>query len=82
MYSDLINCEVVVIVSTRAETVFEYTGILCADNNTTLKLRDVEINIAMLNFQKNFFGGDMGAYKQNIDEVIINKDYIISCNRK
>lgn len=82
MYSDLINCEVVVIVSTRAETVFEYKGFLCSETDNTLKLRDAEINIAMLNFQKNFFGGEMGAYKQNIDEVVINKDYIISCNRK
>ena len=82
MYSDLINCEVVVIVSTRAETVFEYKGYLDSETDSTLKLRDAEINIAMLNFQKNFFGGEMGAYKRNIDEVVINKDYIISCNRK
>lgn len=82
MYSDFINCEVVVIVSTRAETVFEYKGLLCVETDNTLKLKDAEINIAMLNFQKNFFGGEMAAYKQNIDEVVINKDYIISCNRK
>ena len=81
MFKELINNEVTVIVSSKTEMLLEYTGILSNEDETTIKLKNVYINIAMLNFQKNFFGSNMGSYKQNIDEVIINKRYIISCNK-
>ena len=82
MFKDMINFEVEIIVSSRAETLLEYTGILYEDDNSFIKLKDVTINYAMLNFQKNIFGGNISVYKENIEEVILNKDYIISCNSK
>lgn len=82
MFKELINCEVNVIVSTKTEMLLEYTGILSNENETSIKLKNANISIAMLNFQKNFFGSNMGAYKQDIDEIIINKSYIISCSNK
>lgn len=36
----------------------------------------------VLNVQKNIFGIGMGVYKQNIEEVILNKNYIIACYKK
>lgn len=82
MFNNMMNSEVTVIVSSRAETLLEYNGVLCEENENTITLRGVSINFAMLNFQKNIFGGNMSSYKQNIDKVILNKDYIISCNMK
>ena len=82
MFKDLINNEVLIIVSSRAEFLLEYTGVLCEENENTLKLKNAEINQAMLNFQKNMFGSGIGNYKQNLEEVIINKNYVISCNKK
>jgi len=80
MYNELINSEVLVVVSTRADMIFEYTGVLCEETEKTIKLKNVEINHVMLNFQKSVFGSGFSAYKKNIDEVILNKDYVISCS--
>lgn len=82
MYNSFINKEVTVIVASRADSILEYNGLLCEENEKTIKLRNVSINLAMLNFQKNLFGSNMGDYYENIEEMIINKDYIISCNTK
>lgn len=82
MYKDLINNEVVIMVSSRAETILEYTGLLCEENDEVLRLKNVEISQALLNFQKNMFGTGLGSYKQNIEEVILNKRYVISCSKK
>ena len=82
MFNDLINREVIVVVSSRTEFLLEYNGLLCEENENVIKLKNVDINQEMLNFQKNVFGSNMGIYKQNIDEVIINKNYVISCIKK
>lgn len=82
MYKSLLNQEVEVIVSTRTEMVLEYNGIFVSEDVNTLVLKNVSITSAMLNFQKNMFGTGLGKYKENIDTVIINKNYIISCNKK
>lgn len=82
MYKEYINSKVVVIVSSKAETLWEYTGVLCDLDENSIKLRDVQINQVMLNFQKNMFGSGMSAYNQEIEEVILNKNYVISCYKK
>ena len=81
MFKNFMNCSVVVIVSTRAETMLEYTGTLSYEDDSSIRLNNVSINAAMLSFQKNIFGDNMSVYRQGIDEVIINKNYIISCSR-
>lgn len=82
MYEDYLNCEVVIIISARTDTLWEYTGTLCDIDATTIKLKNVEITQAMLNVSKNMFGTGIGAYKKDIDEIILNKNYIISCHKK
>lgn len=82
MFNNLINNEVEVIVSSRAETLLEYCGTLCEEDDNYIKLKNVSINFAILNFQKSIFGSGLNSYKQNISEIIINKQFIISCNRK
>lgn len=81
MFQDFINSEVLVIIATKSETVFEYIGVLTSEDENFIKLKNATINQAMLNFQKNIFGGEIGSYKDNIGEIIINKGYIISCNK-
>lgn len=82
MFNNFINCEVTVIVSSKSETLLEYNGILCDENETSIKLKNVSINFAMLNFQKSIFGSNINNYKEEIEEVILNKKYIISCNKR
>lgn len=82
MYNEYVNSEVVVIVSSRAEALWEYSGVLSDIDENFLKLKNVEINQMMLTFQKNMFGSALGSYQKNIDEVILNKNYIISCYKK
>jgi hypothetical protein len=79
MFKDLINKQVLVIVSSQTEMLLEYRGILIDEDEQNIKLKN--INIGMLNFQKNFFGSNIGNYKKNISEVIINKRYMISCSK-
>ena len=81
MFSSFMNKEVVFIISSRNESVLEYRGLLCEESENTVKLKNATINVAMLNFQKNIFGGSIGDYYQNVEEIIINKNYIISCNK-
>ena len=81
MYKELVNKQVLVIVSSQTEMLLEYRGILVEDDEKNIKLKNTSINIAMLNFQKNFFGSNIGNYKKNISEVIVNKKYIISCSK-
>ena len=80
MYKELVNKQVLVIVTSQTEMLLEFRGILVEENEQNLKLKNTSINIAMLNFQKNFFGSNIGNYKKNISEIVINKRYVISCS--
>lgn len=82
MYKDYINDKVVIIISTRSEGVLEYTGILSDEDANVIKLKNVTIAPMMLNYQKNVFGTKINVYQDSIDEVIINKNYVISCSKK
>ncbi len=82
MYNNLLNNEVVVLISARTENVWEYTGVLCEEDTNSIKLKDVEINLALLSAQQNMFGNNLSSYKSNIEELILNKNYIIACYKK
>ncbi len=81
MYKDLINERITIIVSSRGDNLLEYVGVLSNENDDTLELKNVDISYMMLNFQKGLFGGNIYKYAENVDRVIINKHYIISCHR-
>ena len=82
MYKDFINEHVNVIVSSRSDNLLEYCGTLLKENEESVFLSNVSISYLMLNFQKGIFGGSINRYKENVEEVIINKKYIISCDNK
>lgn len=81
MYSSLIGEVVTVIVSSRGDNVLEYIGTLKNEDEQSIVLTNVDISYLMLNFQKGFFGGNISKYKDNLEKVIINKRYIVSCNK-
>ena len=78
MYKELINKDVEVIVSSRGEMLLEYNGVLVEEDETSIKLKNVNISTAMLSFQKSMFG-NMNTYKNNVSEVIVCKNFIVSC---
>jgi len=81
MFKELINENVTVIVSGKGDTILEYNGLLVREEDNIIKLTNASISHMIPNFQKGIFGGDINKYKENIEEVIINKRYIISCNK-
>lgn len=81
MYKDLIGEKVNVVVSSRGDTILEYVGTLSNENEDSIELSNTNISYLMLNFQKGIFGSNISKYKENVDKVIINKRYIISCDK-
>ena len=81
MYKSFMGENVTVVVSSRGDNLLEYIGTLVSEDDNIIELSNVNISYLMLNFQKGFFGGNINTYKENLDRVIINKRYIISCNR-
>ena len=80
MYNELIGKRVNVIISSRAANLLEYTGTLVSENNEIIELSNVNISYLILNIQKGIFGDNINKYKENVNKVIVNKKYIISCN--
>lgn len=81
MYKSLIGEKVTVIISSRGDHLLEYIGTLSSESDDSLELANVNIQYLMLNFQKGMFGGNMNVYKTNVNKVVINKRYVISCNK-
>ena len=81
MYKSLVGEKVTVVVSSRGDNLLEYIGTLSSESDDVIELTNVDISYLMLNFQKGIFGGNINKYKQNLERVIINKRYIISCDK-
>ena len=81
MYKDLIGLNVTIIISSKTDNLLEYVGILEKEDENTLTLKNATIGYLMVNIQRGIFGNGMTQYKTDVDEVIINKKYVISCNK-
>ncbi len=81
MFKNLIGEKITVMISSRGDNVLEYYGTLISENEESIELSNVDISIMMLNYQKGLFGSNMNKYKEDVEKVIINKKYIISCNK-
>lgn len=79
MYKDLINERVTVLVATKGDVVLEYEGTLTEENDTEIVLNDASIATMLMSVQVSVFGKNMNKYREDIDKVIVNKKYIISC---
>lgn len=81
MFNNLIGEKVNILISTRGEYVLEYYGTVISENEESVELSNVDMSLMMLNFQKGIFGGNINKYKEDVDKVVINKKYIISCDK-
>ncbi len=81
MYKSLIGEQVTIVVSSRGDNLLEYIGTLSAENEDAIELTNVSISYLMLNFQKGIFGGNINRYKENLEKVVLNKRYVISCDK-
>ncbi len=81
MYKSLIGEIVTVVVASRGDLVLEYIGTLSSENEEALELKNVSISSLIFNFQKGLFGGNMYKYRENLEKVVINKSFIISCDK-
>ena len=79
MYKELINERVTVLVATRGDVVLEYEGTLVEENDTEIVLNNASIATMLMSVQVSMFGKNMTKYREDIDKIIINKKYIISC---
>jgi len=80
MFKDYINKEVNVLVASRGDVFLEYFGTVVEENEKTLKLKNVNILYAAPQIQRNLVGTSLAQFKQNLDESVINKEYIIGIN--
>ena len=80
MYKHLMNKSANVLVASRGDVILEYFGTIVEETDKTLKLENVNINYAALNYQKSLLGSAITVFKTNLAESTINKEYIISVN--
>lgn len=84
MYKSLVGEKVTVVVSSRGDNLLEYVGTLSSENEDVIELTNVDISYLMLSIQREVFGGlanNMRKYQENLEKVIINKRYVISCDK-
>lgn len=82
MFNKFKGEKVTIVVSSRGDNILEYVGTLEEENEDSILMKNVNVSYLMLNFQKGLFGGNINTYKNNISEIIINKKYIISCDKQ
>ena len=80
MFKDYLNKEVNVLVASRGDVFLEYFGIVIEETEKTLKLKNVNILYAAPQLQRNLLGTGVAQFKNNLNEAVINKEYIIGIN--
>lgn len=83
MYSELIGRKVTVIIFVGNEKIMKYDGILASQSEEEILLQDASFEMLIGDYARSLTSSLMGTtnieYMKNIDRVIINKRYIISC---
>jgi hypothetical protein len=82
MYKEFIGSYVTLLVSSRGNNILEYMGTIASEDQDNLYLEKVDICCLMLDYQKGFFGNSINRYKEGLEKVVLNKKYIISCNKQ
>ena len=80
MYKHLMNKSANVLVASRGDVFLEYFGTVVEETEKTLKLKNVNILYAAPQIQRNILGSGMAQFKNNLNEAVINKEYIIGIN--
>ena len=80
MFKEYKDQQVNVLVASRGDVFLEYFGTVVEETEKTLKLKNVNILYAAPQIQKNIMGTSLAQFKQNLNEAVINKEYIIGIN--
>ena len=78
---ELIGEPVFVLATARTGNILEYYGVLDAEDKDSVTLKDVTINFGAPNYQTKIISASIVKYKQNLEKVVINKDYVVSVNK-
>jgi hypothetical protein len=78
---EFIGEQVFLVVTTKAGHFLEYYGIVEAEDKESVTLKDVIINFGAHSYQTKIVNASIVQYKQNIDKAVVNKEYIVSCNK-
>jgi hypothetical protein len=80
MFKEYKDQQVNVLVASRGDVFLEYFGTVVEETEKTLKLKNVNILYAAPQIQRNILGSGMAQFKNNLNEAVINKEYIIGIN--
>ena len=80
MFKSMIGERVTVVVASRGDNLLEYVGFLSSESEDAIELTDVDVAYLAVSIQRAFGAANMGKYKDNLNKVIINKRYVISCD--
>jgi hypothetical protein len=80
MFKEYKDQQVNVLVASRGDVFLEYFGTVVEETEKTLKLKNVNILYAAPQIQRNILGSGMAQFKTNLNEAVINKEYIIGIN--
>ena len=82
MFESFIGERVIVDVSTGGEKLLEYMGVLSSESEDTIVLTNLDIYYLTKVFNANCWTNEkLQKYRSNMSKVIINKKYIISCEK-
>lgn len=81
MYQSLIGEKVTVVVSTGGFQLLEYVGTLSSETEDSIELTNVSISY-MFGFVNAWFTNKKSKYEDDVRKVILNKKYIISCDKE
>ena len=84
MYDLLMDCDVTMVVGPRADSAYLYSGTLVQENEKTVVLKNCTIEMAGTQAQKNmsWVGNSAFILQKDLESVIINKEYVVSCNKQ
>jgi hypothetical protein len=80
MFKEYKDQQVNVLVASRGDVFLEYFGTVVEETEKTLKLKNVNILYAAPQMQRNIMGTGIAQFKTNLNEAVINKEYIIGIN--
>ncbi len=80
MFKEYKDQQVNVLVASRGDVFLEYFGTVVEETEKTLKLKNVNILYAAPQIQRSLMGTGVAQFKNNLNEAVINKEYIIGIN--
>lgn len=82
MFESFIGERVIVDVSTGGEKLLEYMGVLSSESEDTIVLTNADILYLTKQFNASGWTNEkLQPYRSKMSKVIINKKYIISCEK-